>query len=731
MKDNKSPSMSISRRNFLLRTGWIAGGVTVLTSCGSIIPPLPSLNDPTYEDALSWIQMRADGQVIFYAPRMEMGQGVTVGLCQIIAEELNLPQSAIDYISPNTDQTPPFKMTVGSEGIAKYFEPVSRGAASLKEVLRERLQNSTQYKLHTIKEEEGGFSLPDGQMVSYADLIGDTSLVLNSEMLATAESNADKRKRAGPKAIGESWKDPQLKAIVTGQKTYSRDIAISGLRYGHIIHKPTFHATLDTVDIGSAMEMKGIVAVVPSKENDFVGIVAENPYVLDEAVNAVSVKWAYQDDLGARAISDILDVERIRSANSFEHEILSEGDLNTGRSSSVRSIEARYDTSFSAHAAMEPRAATVWVKEERVEVWSAGQDPFFTQKQVAAAIGRNVEDIIVYTHRLGGGFGGRVRCQASEEAAILSVATGHPVRVQWDRTAEFQNNYFQPAFSHYISAGVTEEGKIGFWEHDFVSSPILTGAVPDYIAWIIDSVKADEGTARGCVSPYQIMNQRIRYSDIRTSIPAGAWRGLGAAPNGFAIECMMDELAVEAGADPLEFRLNNLSASETKIRGVLEAVAEMAKWRDSKSDNSKRGISCAVYKGETAVAIVADIEIDHKTKKIVVKRIWCAQDCGLVINPDQVEAQVEGNVVWGCNMALKEKMQFTDGMVNADNFDGFEILRHDEMPDIQVKLIQSDGTPPTAVGEAAFAPVAPAITNAIFAATGRRLRKLPITYEQL
>lgn len=731
MTKNEFSLISPSRRNFLIKTGWIAGGVTVLTSCASIIPPLPSLNDPTYEDAFSWIQMRADGQVVFYAPRMEMGQGAALGLCQIVAEELNLPQSRIDCLSPNTDQTPPFKMTVGSEGIAKYFEPVSHGAASLREVLRERLQNSTQYNLQEIREEKGGFSLPDGQVIAYADLIDNAPLILTVDMAKTTGKIAKNSKRTGPKVIGENWKDPQLKAIVTGQQTYSRDIVISGLHYGHIIHKPAFHAMLDTVDIGGALDIKGIVAIVPNKELGFVGVVAENPFVLDEAVNAISIKWAYKDGLGDQVVSDILDVERIRSTNSFEHEILSKGKLEKGPSTSIKGIEARYDTSFSAHAAMEPRAATAWVKQERVEVWSAGQDPFFTQKQVAKAIGRDVEDVIVYTHRLGGGFGGRVRCQASEEAAILSMATGHPVRVQWDRAAEFQNNYFQPAFSHYISAGVTEDGEISFWDHDFVSSPILTGAVPSHIAWIIDQVKADEGTARGSVSPYRVKNQRIRYSDIRTSVPVGAWRGLGAAPNGFAIECMMDELAIEAGMDPLEFRLNNLLPSETKVRTVLETAAKMAKWGDSMPDNSGRGISCAVYKGDTAVAVVADIEIDHKSEKILVRRIWCAHDCGLVINPDQVAAQIEGNVVWGCNMALKEKMQFSEGMVEADNFDGFEILRHDEMPDIKINLIQSDTAPPTAVGEAAFAPVAPAITNAIFAATGRRLRKLPIMYEHL
>jgi len=731
MKENESSMIPLSRRNFLLRTGWIAGGVTVLTSCSSIIPPLPSLNDPTYEDAFSWIQMRADGHVVFYAPRMEMGQGTALGLCQIIAEELNLPQSAIDCISPNTDQAPPFKMTVGSEGIANYFEPISHCAASLREVLKERLRNSTQYNLLEIEDDMGGFSQPDGQIIPYADLLDDAPMVLTAETAATVGKNVKKWKKTGPKVIGESWKDPQLKAIVTGQQTYSRDVVIPGLHYGYIIHKPAFHAVLDTVDIGSAMDIKGIVAIVPSKENNFIGVVADNPYVLDEAVDAISVKWVYQDDPGDRVISDILDVERVRSTNSFEHEILSVGDLKTGLSSSFQSIEARYDTSFSAHAAMEPRAATAWVKEERVEVWSAGQDPFFTQKQVAGVVGRDVEDVIIYTHRLGGGFGGRVRCQASEEAAILSAATGHPVRVQWDRAAEFQNNYFQPAFSHYISAGVTENGKIAFWDHDFVSSPILTGSVPGYIAWIIDQIKADEGTARGSVSPYHMKNQRIRYSDIRTFVPVGAWRGLGAAPNGFAIESMMDELAVEADIDPLEFRLNNLSPSETKTRIVLETVAKMANWGGSMPDNIGRGISCAVYKGETAVAVVADIEVDHKSEKILVRRIWCAHDCGLIINPDQVAAQIEGNVVWGCNMALKEKMQFTDGTVEADNFDGFEILRHDEMPDIQISLIRSDAMPPTAVGEAAFAPVAPAITNAIFAASGRRLRKLPIMYEHL
>ncbi len=540
------------------------------------------------------------------------------------------------------------------------------------------------------------------------------------------------RKSSNPtlvhKYIGQSWRDPALEAIATGQLVYSRDVSLPDMLYGEIMHQPTFDAQIKSLDVLDVSSMSGVVTTVVDLENNFVGVVADNPFILPKALEAINIKWKTAPPLNHEAIMSQLDVERHREDNAFEHELLSSGDMSSAKESSKYHVAARYDTSFAAHGAIEPRSAVAWVREEKIEIYCGSQDPFFVQKLVAKAIGRNDDEVVVHSHRLGGGFGGRVRCQAAEEAAILSAAVSRPVRVQWDRETEFQNNYFQPPFSHYIDAGVTGEGDISHWEHDFVSSPIITGAVPKNIAWMVDMVVADEGTARGSLSPYEIENKKVRYSDIRTPVPIGAWRGLGAAPNTFAIESMIDELSVVASIDPLSFRLNNLPTANNKLVTVLQTVAEMASWGRSTAVNVGRGIACAVYKGETAVAIVAEIQIDHEEKGIRVNHVWCAHDSGLVINPDQVKNQIMGNIIWGCSMALKEQLNINEGAVDARNFDGYEILRHIEAPDISITLISSENTLPTGVGESAFGPVAPAIANAVFAATNRRMRRLPMDY---
>jgi len=476
--------------------------------------------------------------------------------------------------------------------------------------------------------------------------------------------------------------------------------------------------------------MAGVTAVVIDKKNDFVGVVTDDPFVLPQAIEAVDVRWEVPEGPSQDQVDAVLDVEKIRARDDLEHELAADGDIKAGQRAAQHRVAARYDTSFAAHAAMEPRAGVAWVKRDKVEVWCGSQDPFFVQRRVARVVAREVDDVVVHSHRMGGGFGGRIVCQASEEAARLSAAVGRPVRVQWDRETEFQGNYFHPGFSHHIDAGVTGEGTISHWQHDFVSSPIMFGPVPKNIAWVLDVVAADEGTARGSSTQYRVANRRVRFSDIRTSVPVGAWRGLGAAPNTFAIECMMDELAVAAGIDPLEFRLRNLPPESQRLANVLRQVAEIAGWGQLAQPDSGRGIACAVYKEETAVAVVAEVRLDHAARELRVAKTWCAQDCGLVVNPSQVENQVMGNMVWGCSMALKERVTFGAGAAEQRNFDGYEILRHHEAPEMMVALVDSDAAP-VGVGESAFAPVAAAIANAVFAATGRRIRRLPMSYSSV
>jgi isoquinoline 1-oxidoreductase beta subunit len=242
----------------------------------------------------------------------------------------------------------------------------------------------------------------------------------------------------------------------------------------------------------------------------------------------------------------------------------------------------------------------------------------------------------------------------------------------------------------------------------------------------VDAFVADSGTSRGGLPPYDIANLRVRYSDIRLPVTTGSWRGLGFAPNTFAIESMIDELAHAAGIDALQFRLQNISSAETKVVHVLRRVAALSNWKNVSKSDKGYGLACGVYKGKTAVAVVAKVNVSNEQKRIAVEKIWCVQDCGLVINPHQVESQIIGNIVWGCNMVLKEQITIANSAVKERNFGAYDLLRYDEMPQVSIELVDTPHQAPVGVGESAFGPVAPAITNAIFSITGRRPRRLPI-----
>lgn len=732
----QAESKSISRRLFLKKTGWIAAGLTV-AAYGSYrvvranLPALPTFDSPNAQDGAAWVQALDDGRIRFFCPRMEMGQGAGLGLAQVVAEELNVDQSQIDCILPDTDQARPFQMTVGSQSIEHFFDPVSWGAAQLREALRRLAAEKSGLPVDQIEDGRAGFILPDGTALGYGALVLGAPVVVSDDQLLPDEELPRHAHKPIQKhrAIGQSWPHHELEAIVTGQMTYARDVKVPDMAFGAVIYPPAFGAQFLTADTAKARAIAGVIGVEIDKGDGFVGVVADTPFVLADAIEALNAQWQIDKALDQAQIDSRLDVEKFRSDDDFAHTLLSSGDLGTGQQNARYRVAGRYDTPFAAHAAIEPRSGLAWVRDDKTQVWCGTQDPYFVQKRVAKILGREADDVVVHTHRIGGGFGGRVPCQASEAAARLSASFNRPVRVQWDREAEFQNNYFQPMFSHYIDAGVTADGAISHWDHDVVSCSIFTGLMPGLIGKAIDMASPDDGTVRGVVPQYDMSNRRIRHSAVRTPVPISAWRGLGSAPNAFAIESMMDELASKAGIDPLQFRLQNLPPSSDRLTNVLRRVGEMSNWGQTALPDTGRGLACAVYKDETAVAVVMDVSIDHTTRALRLTRAWCAQDCGLVLNPHQVESQIMGNIVWGCSMSLKEQITIAAGRVEQDNFHMYEPLRHASAPGVTVALVIPDDTAPSAVGEAALPPVPAAIANAVFAATGRRNRRLPMTYE--
>lgn len=723
--------MRLTRREFLVRTGWVAAGSTVLASC-SWLPVLPTFSSADLEAGCLWVQVLPDGRVRFLCPKSEMGQGIATGLAQVVAEELNVPLAAVEVVAPDTSQIPPSSMTVGSHSVVECFEPLSQAAALLRETLRARAAQAAGIEVASVADAEGGFSLPDGAHVSYgaladgsADVIeADASRDLSGLPRYALERTAERRE------VGRRRAPVAAEAIVTGREVYSRDVAVPGMLHGRVVRAPRLGATLARVGGDTARATAGVVEVAVDGRESRVGVIAENPFALDAAVAALDLEWRGGEQRSMHDLVRELDVERARERDDFEHTLVEDGDLERAAADARHRLVARYDTSLMAHAAMEPRSAVVSVTDDRVDVWSASQDPWYMRAVVARITGHPKERVVFHNHRLGGAFGGRSRCQATEEAAWLAARVRRPVKVQWTREDEFRGNYFQPPFSHRIDAGVTEEGRITHWCHDFTGGPILMSSamIPAHLHWAADLPK-DPGTHQNVEPPYAIADRRIRYSDVRLPVATGPWRGLAAAPNTFAVESAMDELAAHAGLDPIEFRLRNLAPESGRLARVLREVAKLSGWGSPVPEGRGRGIACTSYLGTTCVATVIEVEVDAASGAVRPTHAWCAHDCGLVLNPDQVEAQIEGNVAWGLSMALHERMAFEQGELRSDNFDAYPVLRQGDAPDIEVALIEPPGEPPHGAGEPAIAPVPAALANALFAATGRRARRLPLRQE--
>lgn len=714
----------LTRRELLVRSGWLSAGLTVLVSC-SRLPVLPTRGLPEAGEADGWLQLLPDGRVRLYCPRSEMGQGIATGLAQVVAEELDLERERIECVQPPTDRIAPTLMTVGSWSMLEFYEPTARAAARLRDALRARAARRAAVEPRALEHRGDGFDLATGERVRFAELVGERAELLT----ATGEPERPYLLEPGRalRRAGHDWSPLGAEQIVTGREVYSRDVALPGMRYGAVVKPPRAAARLVAWREEAARQLPEVLAVVVDRERALVGVVARTPLALSRARAALAVEWEGGEAFDQAELDARLDVDAALERDGLEHTPTSTGDPEAGRRAAVRTLDARYDSPMTAHGAMEPRAAVARVSDDRAEVWTASQDPWLMQRLVAKELGRSASDVVVHNHRLGGAFGGRSLCQAALEAAWLSGRVGEPVRVQWTRQEEFAHNNVGPQFSHRIRAGVGTDGRITHWDHAMVSCPIIftSALVPDGLHWLVD-FPSDPGTMRNARPPYALANRRLRFSDVRVPIVTGAWRGLGAAPNAFAVESAMDELAALAGADPLAFRLAHVPGDQPRLRRVLERVGVLSAWGEPPPPARGRGVACAIYKDATYVAVVAEVEASPSDGRFRIRRVFCAHDCGRVVSPSQVRAQVEGNVAWGCSMALHERLVADGGAPAAANFDDYPVLRMSEMPDVEIDLVADAGAHPTGAGESALVPTPAAIANALYAATGRRSRRLPL-----
>lgn len=707
----------LSRRGFLIGLGVAGAGLALGVTAG--LPPLRLGIARRLEQGggfrglqappTAWFEITPDNLVRIFIPKVEMGQGVHTALAQIAAEELEADWEQV-RVQQATSARGPYDTggTSGSTSVAALYTPLRQAAATMREMLRAeaaRQLGAAPAELTVARgaaQQAGGRSLTFGQIVAAAG------------PWQVPQQAAPLKARADFHTIGRPVPRVDFPDKLTGQAVYGYDARLPGMLYGAVARPPALQARMLRAEAGEAARQPGVVAVVA--EDGFAGVAAESRAQAYAALTAMRIEWE-----PGRLWQQSEIEERISVGRGSGVVIQSQGDAPGQLAQPT--LQAEYRSPMAAHAHLEAQAALVSVEPERVRVWASTQFPDMVRKEVARVAGRPVEQVEVTPTYLGGGFGRKSGLEPAAEAARLSRAAGRPVHIGWSRTEDMRYGYVRPPTHHVLRARL-EGGRIQAIEHAQASGEVAFGFLPGVMEALMG---ADFGAWRGAMVPYAAPHiQTVAWRD-ELPLRTGWWRGLGLLANTFALESFMDELAHAAGADPLQFRLAHLPEDPRgqRLRAVLLAATERAGWGQAPPAGRARGLACCTDAG-TVVAQVA--EVSAEGGRIRVHRVVAAVDPGLVVNPDGASAQTQGAVMMGLSSTLLEELTVRDGVIAPANFDRYPLLTMREAPEVEVALLESGDTP-YGMGEPPIGPVAAAVANAVFALTGRRLRRLPLRLE--
>jgi isoquinoline 1-oxidoreductase beta subunit len=662
----------------------------------------------------AWLRITPDDTVSVVVNKSEMGQGVYTSFPMIVADELEADWQRVRFQPAPAgrqyrDPRSRMQATMSSTSVRHMFEALRTAGAAAREML--------------IRAAAQRWRVPPGECEALDGKVkhagSGRSLTYGALCLAAAAlpvPSNPRLKRAGEfKFIGKAVPRLDVADKVDGSAIFGIDIFEPNMLHASIARPPVYGAQPRSYKKEAAMGIPGVRAVVPTKSG--IAVCADTLDAAWGARDALQVAWDEGENPG---VND----ERLERV-LLEH-LEAEGEIARGDGGFSREvgeppvkIEATYVLPYLAHATMEPMNCTAHVSSDRCDVWVPTQNQTGVLKVASQVTGLRPEQIHVHTLYLGGGFGRRFETDFVTEAVRLSKETGKPVKVTWTREEDMQNDFYRPANCCRIEAGFSRDGRVTSWFHKIVAPPVFNRYVP----WLFKR-RVDPFAVEGLVDmEYEIPAIRVEYVSIDTPVPVGIWRSVGHSHNAFTVESFMDELACAGNRDPLEIRLDLLT-NHPRSRRVLEVAAENAGWGRPLREGQARGLAQHACFG-SHVAQVAEISVNEVTGTIRVHRVVCAVDCGPVVNPDIAGAQVEGAIIFGLSAALKERVRFANGGVRSENYADYEILRMSETPRIEVHLVKGEGQP-GGVGEIGVPPAAPAVANAVFSATGARLRYLPM-----
>lgn len=717
-------TIQVTRRDFI-RTSAAAGGLVLaiqLPGCGPRGAEQPGTTaefKPVFEPN-AFVRVGEDGQVSVVAKHLEMGQGTYTGLATIVAEELDADWQKVrvegapaDASKYNNVLMGPMQGTGGSTAIANSFDQLRKAGATARAMLVAAAAASWGVDPAGLTTENGVVTNPaNGKRVDYGTLAAKAATMPVPE-------NVPLKDPASFKLIGKPGARVDTKAKSMGRAVFTQDFKIPGLLTAVVAHPPRFGATVKSFDATEAKKIPGVKDVVQIPTG--VAVLAETFWPAKQGRDALKVEW--DDSKAFTSGSAEIAADYREQARKPGKVARKDGNAGAQLARSPHVVEAVYEVPFLSHACMEPMNCVVQLSQDKLEVWNGEQFQTVDQGALAQAAGLKPEQVTIHMLFAGGSFGRRANPKSDYLLEALSVAQAikgsAPVKLVWTREDDMRAGYFRPLTVHALRGAVDDKGKVSAWQQRVVGQSIIAGT-PFEGMMMKDGV--DPTSVEGAATmKYAIPNIQVELTSPTIGVPVQWWRSVGNTHTAFAVESFIDELAAAAKKDPVEFR-RGLLANAPRHLGVLNLAAEKAGWGTPLPAGQARGV--AVHESfNSYVAEVAEVSlVDGKPK---VNRVVVAVDCGIVVNPDVVTMQMESCVAYGLSAALYGEITLKDGQVEQGNFDRYRVLRMNEMPKVEVYMVQSSEAP-TGVGEPGTPPIAPAVTNALFALTGKRVRTLPV-----
>jgi isoquinoline 1-oxidoreductase subunit beta len=710
--------MKTSRRGFLKSSAAVAGGLVI----GFYLPEgtrrafaQAPQRPPVPPNA--FLRIGKDGSVTVMVKHLEFGQGVTTSLPMIVAEELECDWTKVRYaLAPAAPEYAHtifgMQMTGGSSSVVNSWMQLRTVGAQARTMLMQAAADQWKVNVSQVRAENGAVVGPSGQRATYGQL-ADAAAKL------PVPANVTLKEAASFKVIGKPTRRIDSPEKTDGSAVFGLDMKRKDLLTAMVIHPPVFGARMKAFGADKVKGIHGVTHVVDL--GDAVAVVGNHFYACKKARAVLETEW----DLGPNAtLSTPALAEQFRALAQTPGTVAKKGDP-AAVASAAKTIVAEYEVPFLAHAPMEPLNCTVEVRDDGAEIWVGSQFQTIDQQNAAKILALKPEQVKLNTVLAGGGFGRRANMVSDYivEACVIASKVKKPVKVVWTREDDIRGGFYRPMYVHRVEAGLDAQNNVVGWHHRVVGPSIVQGTAFEAMM-VKDGVDPTSVEGIGDM-PYAIQNIHVELHTVKTGVPVLWWRSVGNSHTGFVVETMIDELAAAAGKDPVAFRREMMAGHPRELR-VLELAAQKSGWGSPLPKGRARGIAVVQSFGSVC-AHVAEVSLDGND--IRVHKVTTAFDCGLVVNPLTVEAQLQSAIAYGLSAALYSQITFKDGRVEQSNFHDYRVLRMNEMPVVEVHLVPG-GDKPTGVGEPGVPPVAPAVANALFVLTGKRARSLPLSKQR-